>query len=101
MATKTRRQREAGLKDARQGLTILALLAAIWAWQGTSSLFVGCLVFILAVFAIEIVLILPEIVRRHRLFQFRSDILPVFLGPTHFHGLLCLWLKTTPRLVRS
>ena len=67
MGTKTRRQRESGLRDARQGLTILALLAAIWAWRGTSSLFVGFLVFMLAVFAIEIVLILPQIVRRHRL----------------------------------
>lgn len=67
MATKTRRQRESGLKDARQALTLLALLAAIWAWHGTSSLLVGFLVFILALVMVETGLILPTIVRRRRL----------------------------------
>jgi restriction system protein len=67
VATKTRRQRESGLKDARQGLTLLALLAAISAWHGTSSLSVGFIVFMLALVVTETGLIVSGIVRRRRL----------------------------------
>jgi len=67
VATRTRKQVESGLKDARQGLTLLALLAAVFAWYGTSSWRVGLVVFCLTLVVMEAGLILPGIARRRRL----------------------------------
>ena len=67
MASKTRRQRESDLKLARQGLTLLALLLGSYVWYRTSSVVVGVVAVVLAVVFIESCLILPEIIRRHRL----------------------------------
>ncbi len=67
MTTKTRRQRENGIKDVRQGLVFFALLLGLLLWYRTSSFAVGFAVFLVALVAVEVLLLLPGGIRRHRL----------------------------------
>jgi restriction system protein len=58
---------ERDLADVRQGFTILAVGAGVLAWIAASNMVVGLVVFIVALVIIESLLLLPDILRRHRL----------------------------------
>jgi restriction system protein len=63
----TRKQREKDAADVRHWLTVLAACAGVWAWAGAKSIFLGVLVFIIALVIIEALLLGPGILRRRRL----------------------------------
>lgn len=63
----TRKQREKEMAGVRQWLTVLAACAGVWAWAGAKSIFLGVLVFIIALVIIESLLLAPGILRRRRL----------------------------------
>lgn len=64
---RTRKQSEKDVADVRQGLLLLAALAALWAWAASKSVLLAVLAFFLAVAAIELLVLAPGMLRRRRL----------------------------------
>ncbi len=64
---KSERQRESDLKLARQGLLLVAVVVALIVWGGTHSVVASAICAVLAVFALEGLLVIPSLRRRRRL----------------------------------
>lgn len=66
---RTRKQRESGLKLARQGFMIVAMFVGVGVWSSSHSLIAGVVTFGVVLVGLELVLVLPGFLRRLRFQQ--------------------------------